>query len=97
MAAADEYALSVAAGGGLHHGPEGGDGAPATADHLSGVVVRDVQLEDQRAVLLLEILHAHLVRTVDERPGEGLEELVHLLGGGFVVRRRPGLGIRRGS
>ena len=37
----DEHALAVAHGGGLDDGAQRGDGAPAAADHLAGVVIGD--------------------------------------------------------
>src|SRR5215204_1692037 len=77
----DEHPVAIPDRGGLDYRPERGDGTPAAADHLAGVVIGHVQLQHDRAVVLLERLHAHLVRTVDERPGEILEELLHYCAG----------------
>ncbi len=65
--------------------PQGGDGAPAAADHLPGVVVGHVQLQDDRAVVLVESLDRHLVGIVDEGPSEELEE---------ILQPSPGTGLR---
>ena len=66
------------------------DRPAAAADHLAGVVLADVQLEHDGAVVLLEGLDAHLVRAVDERPGEIGEKVVHLLRGRTSPPRRLG-------
>ena len=75
---------SVAHGGGLHDGAQRVGGAPAAADDLAVVVVGDRQLEDDRAVVLLELLDLHRVGLVDERADELLEQLA-----------QPGLGGHR--
>src|SRR3954471_18833607 len=62
-------------------------GPPAAADDLAVVVLPHGKLEDDRAVVLLELLDGHGVGLVDERPREVLEQLPHpqrppLAGGG---------------
>ena len=49
----------------------------AAADDLAVVVVADGQLEHQRAVVLLELLHADAVRLVHQGAGQVLEQLLH--------------------
>lgn len=46
-------------------------------DHLADVAVRDVQAEDERAVVALDLLDPHRLRLVDEPPRELCEQLGH--------------------
>ena len=48
-------------------------------DHLAAIVLGDAQLEHHRLVVLLELVHLDLVRLVDQRPGEELEQLLQPL------------------
>src|SRR4051794_23923321 len=73
----DEDAALLAHRGGLDDGAQRVGGAPAAPDDLPVVVVGDGQLEDDRAVVLLELLDGHLVGMRDEHPGELLEEVAH--------------------
>ena len=70
----DEHATAVAHRGGLHDGAQRVGRAPAAADDLAVVVVGHRQLEDDGAVVLLEVLDLDLVRLVDERAGERLQQ-----------------------
>ena len=62
-----------------HDRAQGARDASLPADHLADVVLGDVQPEDERAVLALDLLDAHGVRLVDEPPRELREQLVPLL------------------
>ena len=52
-------------------------GATAAADDLAVVVLGHRELEDDRAVVLLELLDLHRVGLVDQRRGQVLEQLPH--------------------
>ena len=66
--------MAVAHGGGLHDRAQRCDRTPTAADHLPCLVIGDVDLEHDGAVLLVEALDRDLLRLVDERPGEVLEQ-----------------------
>ena len=64
---------------GAHDGAQGARDAALPADHLADVVFGDVQAEDERAVVALDLLDAHRVGLVDEPPRELREQLGHYL------------------
>src|SRR3954452_18385398 len=61
----------------LDHGAQGVGGPPALADHAAVVLLADGELQDDGAVVLVELLHGHLVGMVDELAGQVLEQLAH--------------------
>src|SRR3954466_135217 len=73
----DEDAPVVLDRGGLDDRPEGLGGAPAASDDLSVVILVHGELEDQGAVVLLELLDLDGLGVVDEEPREVLEQLAH--------------------
>src|SRR4051794_1801341 len=73
----DEDAALLLHRGGLDDRPQGVGRAAALADDPAVVVLADGQLEDDRAVLLVELLHRDLVGVVDELPGQVVEQLLH--------------------
>src|SRR3954447_5740327 len=73
----DEDAALLLDGGGLDDRPQGVGRAAALADDPAVVVLADRQLQDDGAVLLVELLHRDLVGVVDELPGEVVEQLLH--------------------
>ena len=75
----DEDALSFLDAIGLHDGAQRLGRAALAADHLAAVVLGDAQLEDDRVVVLLELVNLDLVRLVDQGPGEELEQLLQAL------------------
>ena len=75
----DEDALSLFGATGLHDGAQGLCCASVAADHLAAVLLGDDQLVNDRLVLFLELVDANLVRMVDQRFREELEELLQAL------------------
>src|SRR3954471_16794949 len=73
----DEDAPVVLDRGGLDDRAEGLRGASPASDDLSVVILVDRELEDQRAVVLLELLDLDGLGGVDEEPREVLEQLAH--------------------
>src|SRR3954470_2550947 len=62
---------------GLDDRAQGVRGAPHLADHPAVDLVADRQLEDDRAVLLVELLDGDGVRIIDELPRQVVEQLLH--------------------
>src|SRR4051794_31752811 len=73
----DEDAALLLDGGGLDDRPQGVRGAPALADHAAVVVFADRQLQDDGAVLLVELLDGDGVGLLDELLGQVGEQLLH--------------------
>src|SRR3954451_20597120 len=71
----DEDAPVVLDRGGLDDRAEGLGGAPASSDDLSVVIIVHREFQDQRPVVLLELLDLHLLGVIDEKPREILEQL----------------------
>src|SRR4051812_23338744 len=81
----DEDAALLLDGGGLDDRPQGVRGAPALADHAAVVLVADRQLEDDRAVVLVELLDGDRGGVVDELARQVLEQLLHARGSPDLV------------
>src|SRR3954465_5589741 len=75
----DEDAPVVLDRGGLDDRPEGLRGASPASDDLAVVVIRDRQLEHERAVVLLELLDLDLVGRIHQLLREIDEQLAHEL------------------
>src|SRR3954451_24895054 len=73
----DDHALLLAGRGGLHHRAQRVGDAPAPADHSAEVVIGHLDLEHDLAVDLLDLGHLDLVRILDQRPGEEVEQISH--------------------
>ena len=72
----DHDALSFLGAIGLHDGAQRLDRAALTADHLAAVVLGDGKLEDDRVLVLLELLNLDLAWFVDQGPCEELEQVL---------------------
>src|SRR5947209_15920320 len=83
----DEHAVTVLDGSALDDRPQGSGGAPAAADDVAVVVLRNRELEDDGAVVFGHLRHLDLVRLVDEAPGEVLEQISW--GAGLIAHRMP--------
>src|SRR4051812_24938015 len=70
-------ARPLAARAGLHHRAQRVGDAPAPADHSAEVVIGHLDLEHDLAVDLLDLGHLDLVRILDQRPGEEVEQIAH--------------------
>src|SRR3954466_12985490 len=71
----DEDAPGVLSRGGLDDRPEGLRGASPASDDLAVVILVHAQLEHERAVVFLELLHRHLVGVIHEQPRQIVEQL----------------------
>ena len=71
----DEDAAVVLDRGGLDDCAEGLGGSPASPDDLSVVIIVDRELQNERTVVLLELLDLHPLGMVDEELREVLEQL----------------------
>ena len=75
----DEDALSFLGAIGLHDGAQRIRRAALPSDHLAAVILGDGQLEDDRLLVLLELVNLDLGRFVDQSPCEELEQLLQAL------------------
>jgi hypothetical protein len=63
----------------FHDGAQRLGGAALPSDHLAAVILGDGQLEDDRLVVLLELVDLDAVGLVDQGPREELEQLLQAL------------------
>ena len=75
----DEDPPSLSRATGLHDRAQRLDRASLAADHLPTVRLGDAQLEHDGLVVLDVLVHLHLVRLVDQGPGQELEQLLQPL------------------
>jgi hypothetical protein len=75
----DEDSLSFLGAIGLHDCAQRIRSAALAPDHLAAIVLGNTQLEDDRVLVLLELVNLDLVRVVDQSPCEELEQLLQAL------------------
>src|SRR5262249_40641790 len=85
----DEHVPPLAGCGRFHDSSQRVCGAPAAADDPAVVLCRDTQLEDDRFVLLLDLLDGDLVGQRHETLGEVLKQQLRTLAGAPGAGRSP--------
>ena len=75
----DEDPLALFGAIGLHDGAQCLGGAALAADHLAPVGLGDRQLEDDRLVVLFELVNLDLAGLVDQSLGKELEQVLQAL------------------
>jgi hypothetical protein len=88
----NENAFPVLGAACFHDGAERLCGPALTADHLAALVVGDAQLQQDGLVVLFVLADLDLVRLVDQRSGEELEQLLQTIPFAFSRRLTVPLG-----
>src|SRR5690606_35605300 len=73
----EDRSLSELGRGCIENGANGVGGAPLFANHFSEVLFGDPQLDDRR-LFAFDLVDLDVIRTIDQRPCNVLDELLHI-------------------